>query len=164
MSILRFVPLLFATVLAAVCLACSSTPPGHDVESGDAEAIETIRTGLQTMYTWRPGVDKDRQDAYRRARPWLTDELASAPANTTARGPGLQWDEWARQGYTVDATVLVMGTEHGADTKERIDRLVLITQNVKAPDGAVKETIDLTARVYVDKTPVGWRIDSIEFS
>ncbi|WP_181719228.1 hypothetical protein [Nocardia gipuzkoensis] len=162
MSILRF-PLMIAALLVATLGAGCSDHTGSDVHEGDKEAIATIRSGLQTMFTWHPGPDQGRTDAYRRAAPWLTADLAAESGNSTERGPGAQWDQWARDRSTVEATVLIMGTEHDPDTSDRLDRLVLITQAVKTPEGTIIETTDLDARVFVQRTAQGWRISSIEF-
>ncbi|MGK8491902.1 hypothetical protein [Nocardia asiatica] len=162
MSILRFTLTIAALLIATLGVGCSDHT-GSDAHEGDKEAIAAIRSGLQTMFTWRPGPDQSRSDAYRRAAPWLTSELAAKSGNNTERGPGAQWDQWARDRSTVEATVLVMGTEHDPDTADRIDRLVLITQAVKSPEGTIVETTDLDARVFVQRTDQGWRIAAIEF-
>ncbi|MFE7745543.1 hypothetical protein [Nocardia sp. NPDC057455] len=162
MSILRFTLMLAALLAATLAVGCSD-PTGSDAHEGDKEAIATIRSGLQTMFTWHPGPDRSRADAYRRAAPWLTTELAAESGNSTERGPGAQWDQWARDRSGVEATVLVMGTEHTPDGPDRIDRLVLITQAVKTPEGKIVETTSLDARVLVQRTDQGWRIASIEF-
>ncbi|WP_174185821.1 hypothetical protein [Nocardia barduliensis] len=161
MSILRCTLMIAALILAALGVGCSDHA-GSDAHEGDKEAIAAIRSGLQTMFTWRPGPDQSRADAYRRASPWLTTDLAAKSGNNTERGPGAQWDQWARDRATVEATVLVMGTEHDPDTADRIDRLVMITQAVKTPEGTIVETTSLDARVFVQRTDQGWRIASIE--
>lgn len=163
MSILRYAFIVLASVAATLCVACSSPQTGHDVEPADKAAIETITSGLQAMFTWHPGPDTSRRDAFRRATPWLSDNFAATATTTSDRGPGVQWDEWARTRATVEATVLILGTEHGADTDQRIDRLAMITQDVKAPNGTVIDSIDLTAKVTLQRADGGWRIDSIEF-
>ncbi|MFI7666184.1 hypothetical protein [Nocardia sp. NPDC049526] len=163
MSKLRYAFILLASLAAALCVACSSTPSGSDDKPADKTAIETITSGLQTMFTWHPGADTSRLDAFRRATPWLTDKFAATSTTTSERGPGVQWDQWARARSTVEATVLILGTEHGADTDQRIDRLAMITQDVKAPGGTVVDSIDLTAKVTLQRSGRDWRIDSVEF-
>ncbi|MFE9323646.1 hypothetical protein ACIHDR_20045 [Nocardia sp. NPDC052278] len=39
----------------------------------------------------------------------------------------------------------------------------MITQDVKAPDGTVVDSIDLTAKVTLQRSGRDWRIDSVEF-
>ncbi len=157
----RLIAVIVVTV--AVLAGCGADEHGDDHTPADKEALATIESGLETMFSWQPGVDRDRRDAYVRAEPWLTDGLAAQSGQTTERGPGMQWDQWARERATVTAAVVVLGTEHGPDQPDRIDRVVLITQNVTDPGGKVTESIDLNARVFVVRTGAGWRIEQITF-
>lgn len=162
-SVLR-VPATVLILLVAVLLgACGSDVPteGGDAEASDPAAIEAITGALQTMFSWNPATDTSSADAYVRAIPYLTDELAAQAGQRTERGPGRQWQDWAASGAAVDAEAYVVVAEHTKDTPDRIERTVMVVQTVRAPDQSVLESIETEAEVTATRTPQGWRVSAI---
>ena len=151
-------------LLAAVLLGgCGDDVPteGGDAETSDPAAVEAITDAVQTMFSWRPATDTSSADAYARAIPYLTDELAAQAGERTERGPGRQWQDWAAAGATVDAAAYVVVAEHTPDTPDRIDRTVMVVQTVRAPDQSVLDSIEMEAEVTATRTPQGWRVSAI---
>lgn len=99
-------------------------PPAEaeiEVEQPAAQgADEAARRGLTVVFTWYPATDATPNDAYGRARNWLTDNLAGRMNvdARTERGPGIQWAQWGQDQAKViaDVTVGCSGCPEDTDT------------------------------------------------
>jgi hypothetical protein len=140
-------------------------PTGSDSdEPAPAEAQDAIVKGLQTMFTWYPARDASPRDAYIRALPYLGQTLQDGKDNTLERGNSVWWQEWKNKQAEVTATALLVAGEHPADQPDTVQRSVLVTQTVKAPDGQeLDSNTMLIDRVVAKKSPQGWRVEEINF-
>jgi hypothetical protein len=160
-------------LLAAIMFAVSgcgpsgggAKPSGSDSdEPAPAEAQDAIVKGLQTMFTWYPVRDASPRDAYARALPYLGQTLQAGKDNTIDRGNSVWWQEWKSKQAEVTATALLVAGEHPADQPDTVQRSVLVTQTIKAPDGKeLDSTTMLIDRVVAKKSPQGWRVEEINF-
>lgn len=160
-------------LLAAIALmvsGCGGSQPeseytGTDTdEMAPAEAQEVIRTGLETMFTWFPARDTSTADAYQRALPYLGPELQAGKGNRLERGNSVWWQEWKDQQAEVTAVALLVAGEHPEDKPDTVQRAVLLTQTVKAPDGKELDSTTMRIeRVVAKKRPEGWRVEEINF-
>jgi hypothetical protein len=160
---------LFVTVLALV-VACggAQAPPtftGTDNEdSAPAEARDVMLNALQTMFTWSPAKDASTADAYNRALPFLGKELRDGAKNRVERGNSPQWQEWKAEKAEVSAQAWLVTAEHPKDAPDTIQRSVVLTQTVKAPDGRELDSTTFNIdRVVAKKGPQGWRVETIAF-
>ncbi|WP_433522254.1 hypothetical protein ACQPZ2_34555 [Nocardia pseudovaccinii] len=169
MSIRRIVlALLFVAFGIASISGCGSTVRGLALPAplGAADTADpniVLRNGFSTMFGWRPQSDNSPDDAYARARPYLTDQLGARARETTSGGSKTQWKAWADAKAKVEVTVQVTTDEHPADQSARIDRVVLIGQTIT--DAAAKpiENIEITVWATVVQTEQGWRIHAMHF-
>ncbi len=160
---------LFGWLLAALLLGgCAATVPGLAVPAplrgaDSADPVDVIHDALTTMFGWRPTTDGSPADAYTRARPYLTEQLAARAGQDTGEGSQSQWEQWRDRGATITVTVEVTTEEHPPDQDARMDRVVLITQTIAYPGGGDSETIDMTVWTTVVRTEAGWRINAMQF-
>ncbi|WP_181719227.1 hypothetical protein [Nocardia gipuzkoensis] len=158
-----------AVTLAVLAVGgCAGTVPGLPLPAplGAAETADphvVLRAAFTTMFGWRPATDSSPDDAYARARPYLTDELGARARDRTEGGSKTQWNAWAKAGATVRVAVDVSTDEHPPDQPGRVDRVVLINQTVTDPAGRPIDTIDLTAWATLIETEQGWRIRAVRF-
>lgn len=144
--------------------------PPADVENvapptASRAAEETARQGLTVAFTWYPAIDATQNDAYGRARTWLTAALADRMIvdASTERGPGVQWGEWAQQEAKVIADVSVECSGCPEDTDTVLHRVATIKQSAVA--GNSTETIkpDTTVWVTIVREDDRWLIDAIRY-
>ncbi|MFE7745542.1 hypothetical protein [Nocardia sp. NPDC057455] len=159
---------LLGALVALVAVGCAGTVPGLPlpapltaVETADPQIV--LRDALTTMFGWRPSTDTSPEDAYARARPYLTDQLGARARDRTEGGSKTQWNAWAKAGATVRVAVDVSSDEHPPDRPGRIDRVVLINQTIADPDGHPIDTIEMTAWATVIQTEQGWRVQAVRF-
>lgn len=169
MSIRRILfALLFAALGIAAISGCGATLPGLALpaplgaaDTADPNAV--LRDGFSAMFGWRPQTDSSPDDAYARARPYLTDQLGARARDTTSGGSKTQWKAWADAKAKVKVTVQITTDEHPPDQSARIDRVLLIGQAIT--DAAAKsiENIEITVWATVVRTEQGWRIHEMRF-
>ncbi|MFD9664354.1 hypothetical protein ACFWAY_22450 [Rhodococcus sp. NPDC059968] len=162
-----------ASVAASTTTRAPTTTPAMplaDVETADLptasrDAEEAARQGLTVAFTWYPATDTTQNDAYGRARNWLTGKLADRMIidARTERGPGVQWDEWAQQQAKVIADVSVECSGCPEDTDTAVHRVATIKQTAVA--GSKTDTVkpDTTVWVTVVREGDHWLIDDIRY-
>lgn len=145
--------------------------PGLPEQSNDTDADvaeNTARQGLAVAFTWYPGIDTNANDAYTRARPWLTSSLAARMlvAAHTERGPSVQWGQWASEKARVVADVSIGCSGCPPDTDTVIHRVAAIQQTAIAADHTEPVDPDTTVWVTVTKDNGDsgrWFIDDIHY-
>jgi hypothetical protein len=156
--------------LLATVAACgeSQSPPeftGNDTEeTAPPEARDVMLNALQTMFTWSPAKEASTADAYNRALPFLGKELRDGANNRVERGNSPQWQQWKAEKAEVSAQAWLVTAEHPKDAPDTIQRSVVLTQTVKAPDGRELDSTTFNIdRVVAKKGPQGWRVETIAF-
>ena len=104
-------------------------------EDAPPEAQDVIIKGLETMFTWFPARDTSPLDAYNRALPFLGQAFRDGANNKLERGNSVWWQDWKAKKAEVTADALLVDAEHPEDTPDTVQRAVVLTQTVKAPDG-----------------------------
>ncbi|MFD6677285.1 hypothetical protein ACFWDA_23350 [Rhodococcus zopfii] len=152
----------------AVPTATSSAPTDVvtiEPPAAAGAAEEAARQGLTVAFTWYPATDATQNDAYGRARTWLTSALADRMIvdASTERGPGVQWGEWAQQGARVIADVSIECSGCPEDTDTVVHRVATIKQTAVA--GATTDTVkpDTTVWVTIVREGDRWLIDDIRY-
>ncbi|WP_404316365.1 hypothetical protein [Prescottella equi] len=147
-----------------------TAPTPTDVEMTDPPAPsraaeEAARQGLTVAFTWYPATDATQNDAYGRARNWLTDRLADRMIidATTERGPSVQWARWAQDQAKVIADVSIECSGCPEDTDTVVQRVATIKQTAIA--GSSTDTVDPDTTVWVTVVRQGdrWLIDDIRY-
>lgn len=146
------------------------TPPPAEVEipeppAGSRAAEDAARQGLTVAFTWYPATDATQNDAYGRARNWLTDKLAQRMIidATTERGPSVQWAQWAQDQAKVIADVTIGCSGCPADTDTVIQRVATIKQTAITGNSTDTVTPDTTVWVTVVQQGDRWLIDDIRY-
>ena len=156
------------TTSAPTATAAAVSPV--DVETAELptssrDAEKAARQGLTVVFTWYPATDTNQNDAYGRARNWLTGKLADRMLvdARTERGPGVQWDEWAQEQAKVIADVSVECSGCPEDTDTVVHRVATIKQT--AVDGSNTDTVKPDTTVWVSVVREGdlWLIDDIRY-
>jgi len=164
-----FVVALLVSTLALVAACGGGAPPpnfaGTDNEdSAPPEARDVILNGLETMFTWSPETDASSADAYRRALPFLGKDLTAGASNRIERGNSPAWQAWKAQHAKVTAKALLVSAEHPQDKPDTVQRSVVLTQTVTAPDGRELDSTTFNIdRVVAKKGPQGWKVEQIAF-
>lgn len=150
--------------------ATTAAAPPADVEATEPPAAaraaeDAARQGLTVAFTWYPATDATQNDAYGRARNWLTGKLADRMLvdARTERGQGVQWDEWAQEGAKVIADVSVECSGCPADTDTVVQRVATIKQTAIAGGSTDTVTPDTTVWVTVVRNGDRWLIDDIRY-
>ncbi len=154
----------------------TSAPPTTTVASPPAAAAPTpspatqaaedaARQGLTVMFTWYPTTDRTQNDAYGRARDWLTDSLAQRMIvdARTERGPSVQWAHWAEQQTKVIADVSIECSGCPEDTDAVIHRVATIKQTAVPDSGTNTVEPDTTVWVTIVQEDDRWLIDEIRY-
>ncbi|MCD2114312.1 hypothetical protein LQ384_24695 [Rhodococcus rhodochrous] len=154
----------------------TSAPPTTTVASPPAAAAPTpspatqaaedaARQGLTVMFTWYPTTDRTQNDAYGRARDWLTDSLAQRMTvdARTERGPSVQWAHWAEQQTKVIADVSIECSGCPEDTDTVIRRVATIKQTAVSDSGTETVHPDTTVWVTIVRVDDRWLIDEIRY-
>ena len=160
--------LALAGVLSALALlvGCAeqiegtAVPAAYAVETFD-DPTELIVHAMEVMFEWRPGSDASTADAFARANPYLSADLAAQTRSGPDEG-GAQWQKWADAKANAQVEAVIASDEHPPDTADSVQRVVLIAVTIVTPDGRPLDTYDFTAWVSAGKTPQGWRVDEIE--
>lgn len=154
----------------ASATAITATEVPADIEltepPTEARAVEEIaRQGLTVAFTWYPATDMTQNDAYGRAREWLTDKLAARMVidARTERGPSVQWDKWAQQQAKVVADVSVECSGCPQDTERTIQRVATIKQTAIADSSTATVKPDTTVWVTLVREGDRWLIDDIRY-
>ena len=170
----RSVQMVIAALLVAIGLVATgcvgdqgeqSDLTGSDAyDEAPAEAQDVIIKGLETMFTWFPERDASPLDAYNRALPFLGQAFRDGANNKLERGNSVWWQEWKAKKAEVTADALLVDAEHPEDTPDTVQRAVVLTQTVKAPDGKQLDSSTMEVdRVVAKKSPEGWRVQEINF-
>ncbi len=145
-----------------------SSPSAAEITtpSAAAQAAEDIaRQALTVAFTWYPATDATQNDAYGRAREWLTESLAERMVvdARTERGPGVQWAQWADQQAKVIADVSIECSGCPEDTDTVVQRVATIKQT--AVSGSDTDTVepDTTVWVTIVREDDRWLIDEIRY-
>lgn len=133
--------------------------------AASSAAEEAARQGLTVAFTWYPATDATQNDAYERARTWLTSALADRMIVDahTERGPSVQWGEWAQQGATVIADVSIECSGCPEDTDTVVHRVATIKQTAVAGDTTDTVKPDTTVWVTIVREGDRWLIDDIRY-
>ena len=162
-----------ASVAASTTTSAPTTTPAAtpaDVDTTEPptasrDAEEAAQQGLTVAFTWYPATDTNQNDAYGRARNWLTGKLADRMIidARTERGPGVQWDEWAQQHAKVIADVSIGCSGCPEDTETVVQRVATIKQTAIA--GSNTDTVEPDTTVWVRVVREGghWLIDDIRY-
>ena len=157
-------------------ISSTSAPPATTVASTPAAAApppspatqaaeDAARQGLAVVFTWYPATDSTQNDAYGRARDWLTDSFAqriSVDARTD-RGPSVQWAHWAEQQTKVIADVSIECSGCPEDTETVIRRVATIKQTAVSDSGTDTVQPDTTVWVTIVRDGDRWLIDEIRY-
>ena len=149
-----------ATVVSPPAAAEATTP------SPAAQAAEdAARQGLTVVFTWYPATDRTQNDAYDRARDWLTDSFAQRMIvdARTDRGPSVQWAHWAEQQTKVIANVSIECSGCPEDTDTVIRRVATIEQTAVSDRGTDTVEPDTTVWVTIVREDDRWLIDEIRY-
>ncbi|WP_420749434.1 hypothetical protein [Rhodococcus sp. O3] len=149
-----------ATPIPVPTDAAITEPPAASRAAEDA-----AREGLTVAFTWFPATDATRNEAYGRARRWLTDALAGRMVMnaTTERGPGVRWTHWAQQQTKIVAEVSIECSGCPADTDDVVRRVATIKQTAISGDRATAVTPDTTVWVAVVRERDRWLIDDVRY-
>jgi hypothetical protein len=168
----RRVQVVIVALLAAIALVATGCVGGQGEQSeltgsdaheeAPAEAQDVIITAMETMFTWFPARDTSTLDAYNRALPFLSQAFRDGANNRIERGNSVWWQEWKEANAEVTADALLVDAEHPGDTPDTVQRAVVLTQTVKAPDGKQLDSTTMQVeRVVAKKGPEGWRVQEI---
>lgn len=160
-------PSISPTSASPTTTVASSPAAAEDTtQSPEAYAAEdAARKGLTVVFTWHPTTDRTQNDAYGRARHWLTDSLArrmSVDAHTE-RGPSVQWAHWAQQQTKVIADVSIECSGCPEDTDTVIHRVATIKQTAVSDSGTDTVEPDTTVWVTIVRVDGRWLIDEIRY-
>jgi hypothetical protein len=159
-----------ATASSLVSTAPTTTavsPPTETAEitTPSQAAEDAARQALTVAFTWYPATDATQNDAYGRARDWLTEALAERKIvdARTERGPGVQWAQWAERQAKVIADVSIECSGCPEDTDTVVQRVATIKQT--AVSGAGTDTVEPDTTVWVTIVREGdrWLIDEIRY-
>lgn len=153
---------------AAPTRAATSSPTVGETAtpaSATHAAENAARQGLTTVFTWYPGIDTTQNDAYGRARDWLTDSFAARMIKDarTERGPSVQWAQWAEQQAKVIADVSIECSGCPTDTVTAIHRVATIEHTVVSSSGTTTTEPHTTVWVTVVRERDRWLIDDIRY-
>jgi hypothetical protein len=123
---------------------------------------ETLKTAIDTLFTWRPAFDTSAAAAFQRARPYVTPEVLPVLIDLEDEPPA-QWDEWAKQGAFLTPTFTIAPAPGTTDTYTEYTRWVTVTQHVRNADGQNLGEITFDLRpVTLTFSNGAWRISKIE--
>ncbi|UZF48285.1 hypothetical protein [Rhodococcus rhodochrous] len=141
--------------------AAEATTPSLAAQAAEHAA----REGLTVVFTWYPATDHTQNDAYGRARDWLTDSLAQRMIvdARTERGPSVQWAHWAEQQAKVIADVSVECSGCPADTDTVVHRVATIKQTAVSDSDTDPVGPDTTVWVTIVRNGDRWLVDEIRY-
>lgn len=146
----------------------ATSPPaaeGTSLSPAAQAAEDTARQGLTVVFTWYPATDSTQNDAYGRARHWLTNSLIQRMIvdARTERGPSVQWAQWAEQQAKVIADVSIECSGCPEDTDTVIYRVATIKQTAVSDNGTDTVQPDTTVWVTIVRKDDRWLIDEIRY-
>ncbi|MCE5291669.1 MAG: hypothetical protein LLG14_20860, partial [Nocardiaceae bacterium] len=119
---------------------------------------ETLKTAIDTLFTWRPAFDKSEAAAFQRARPYVTAEVLPVLTDLEDEPPA-QWDTWAKQGAFLTPTFTIAPAPGTKDTYTQYTRWVTVTQHIRNAKGENLGDITFDLRPVVLTFSNGaWRI------
>lgn len=148
--------------------AANAVPSGRSGQPRGAVALSpagsdpaAVATAVVvTQWTWDTASDNSPQDAWRRARPWLSQAAASR-ADVLTSGGGAQWTELAaRDGWTT-AEVKPLPELEIADTADAAGRVYEVTVTPRSGSGQPLTPFALTAAVALVLEGGQWRVDQV---
>jgi len=149
------------TTVATPPAAAETTTPYPATHAAE----DAARQGLTVVFTWYPATDRTQNDAYGRARHWLTDSLAQRMIidARTERGPRVQWTHWTEQQAKVIAAVSIECSGCPEDTDTVIRRVATIKQTAVSDSGTATVEPDTTVWVTIVREDDRWLIDEIHY-
>ncbi|TCN53481.1 hypothetical protein EV641_106125 [Rhodococcus sp. SMB37] len=149
------------TTVVSPPAAAEITTPSPAAQAAEGAA----RQGLTVAFTWYPATDATQNDAYGRAREWLTESLAERMVidARTERGPGVQWAQWAEQQAKVIADVSIECSGCPEDTDTVVQRVATIKQTAVSGSGTDTVEPDTTVWVTIVREGDRWLIDEIRY-
>ena len=146
--------------MAVGCVNASRGPYSPNVDRHNPSAV--VQSAVQTLFSWRPGVDDSPVDAFDRARPLMSVSLAAQELSLTTADAGTQWQQWASNRTIITAEAEILPDEHPIDTPDTVRRVVAVTLTIANPAPAPQDAIHFTMWVTAVNTPDGWRVDSVQ--
>jgi hypothetical protein len=141
--------------------AAQATTPSLAAQAAE----DAAKKGLTVVFTWYPATDSTQNDAYARARDWLTDSFAQRMIvdARTERGSGVQWAHWAEQQAKIIADVGIECSGCPEDTDTVIHRVATIKQTAVSDSGTNTVEPDTTVWVTIVREGDRWLIDEIRY-
>lgn len=132
----------------------------------DSDPRQVLTRGLEVSFGWAPARDATQFEGFRRARSlWNNRYLRSRELGLTTLVPmsSRAWQSWGDQGIRIVPRVGVLSDQHPPDTASDFYRVVAIDQTELTAGGASDDSVvtTLVATVRVHKTPLGWRLETI---
>lgn len=122
---------------------------------------QTLKTAIDTLFTWRPAFDKSAAAAFQRARPYVTPEVLPVLMDLENERP-TQWDTWAKQGAFLTPTFTIQPAPGTTDTYTQYTRWVSVTQHIRNANGENLGDITFDLQPVVLTFADGaWRISKI---
>lgn len=137
-------------------------PRGADPAAGPAAKDPTAVAAVvvDALWTWDTAIDNSPQDAWRRARPWLSVK-AQVGADAQTSGWGAQWTDLAQaRGWTSATAVAIPETEI-PDTRTAAGRVFKVTVTPHSGSGASLTPFVLTCAVALVLEEGHWRVDQV---
>lgn len=143
----------------------TSDPAPEPPNTESAAAEDVARQALTVAFTWYPSTDATQNDAYGRARQWLTLGFAERMSTdaSTERGPSVQWGQWSRQQAKIVADVRIGCSGCPDDTDSTIHRVATIEQTAITESGTDTVDPDTTVWVTLVRQDEGWLVDDVRY-
>lgn len=132
----------------------------------DTDPKSVLVAGLEVSFGWDPARDATQFEGFRRAKSlWNNQYLRSRELGLSTLVPmsSRAWQAWGDKGTRIVPQVSVLSDQHPPDTATDFHRVVAIDQTTVSASGAVSDEVvtTLVATVRVHKTPLGWRLETI---
>lgn len=142
-------------------------PAGVIPKPGEADFSDpdqVAAAAVAVLYTVDTSIDHSPTDAYRRARPWLTDSFAAALADAPP-ARGADWLELHHGGCYTTITNAHTVYEYGppADTDTTAYRIVVYrVETVCRTDALAMPAREQTAHIRLHHTLAGWKVEEVQ--
>lgn len=149
-------------------MAANAVPSGKSGQPRGATALNPAGSDpaavaaavVLTQWTWDTAIDNSPQDAWRRARPWLST-AATGRADVLTSGGGAQWTDLAAgDGWTTATAKLVPELEI-ADTEDAAARVYEVTVTPHSSNGQPLAPFTLTCAVALVLEEGQWRVEQV---
>ncbi|WP_125185678.1 hypothetical protein [Corynebacterium bovis] len=132
----------------------------------DSDPQQVLTRGLEVSFGWDPARDAGQFEGFRRAHSlWNNRYLRDGELALTTLVPMSRrsWQSWGDAGTRIVPRVHVLSDQHPPDTASDFYRVVAIDQTELTAGGASDDSVvtTLVATVRVHKTPLGWRLETI---